>query len=267
MTDEKLTDAVNRSGFPLQIGIEHHVNQTRSTHGWKVIYSEHSWKNPTDGCSGFIDLILENQPGTSVLIVESKRVLESSWIFLIEDSRQLRRRHAKSWLMYYTGNKLKYFGFKELTMEPTTPQSQYCVVDGQDPKSKPMLERIASDVVSSTEGFAYEEKELHLKDREVFRMYFNVIVTTAKLQVCSFDPANVSIKDGRVQDTKFTEVPYLRFRKQLASHHEVPEHHAVSGYGEIARAKESTVFVVNAESLPEFLREFEVDDNSLRGVV
>ncbi|MBP1150342.1 MULTISPECIES: hypothetical protein [Methylocaldum] len=267
MNDDKLSEAVNRSGFPLQIGLEHLINETRGSHGWKVIFSEHSWKNTTDGCSGFIDLVLEDQYGTSVLIIESKRVLETSWIFLIEDERQLQRRHAKSWLLRYFDNRFTYFGLKELTLEPTTPQSQYCVVDGQDPKSKPMLERVGADVVSSVEGFAYEEKELHLKDREAFRMYFGVIVTTAKLKVCSFNPARISITDGKIQDANFKEVPYLRFRKQLASHYEVPEHYAVGGYREISSAKESTVFVVNAEALPRFLREFEVDDNSLRSVV
>ena len=267
MDNNKLSDVVNRSGFPLQIGLEHLVNSTCDRHGWKVIFSEHSWENPTDGSSGFIDLVLEDRFGTSVLIVESKRVLDASWIFLVNAPEQMRRRHAKSWLMRYADGKFTYFGFKELTLEPTTPQSQYCVVDGQDPKSKPMLERIASDVVSSTEGFAFEEKALHLKDRVALRIYFNVIVTTAKLEVCEFNPAHVSVQDGKVQDASFKEVPYLRFRKQLTYHHEVPQDYSVVGYREIARAKENTVFIVNAESFPDFLTEFEVDNNSLRGVV
>jgi len=267
MTNKKLIDAVNRSGFPLQIGLENLVNKTHSKHGWRVIYSEHSWKNPADGCSGFIDLILEDHHGTSVLVVESKRVIDTSWIFLIDDPKQLSRRHAKSWMMYYVKNKLTYFGLKELALEPTTPQSQYCVVDGQDPKAKPMLERIGSDLVSSSEGFANEEREVPLKDIEAFRMYFNVIVTTAKLQVCSFDPTNTSVKDGTVQNAKFTEVPFLRFRKQLAYQYSVPERPSFYDYGEIARAKESTVFVVHGEAFPDFLCQFQVDDRSLRGVV
>ncbi|MBX9916177.1 MAG: hypothetical protein K2Y07_02895 [Nitrosomonas sp.] len=267
MNDEKLSEIVNRSGFPLQIGLEHLINETHRSHGWKVIFSEHSWKNSSDGCSGFIDLVLENHYHTSVLIVESKRVLETSWIFLIEDQTQLQRRHAKSWLLRYLNGRFTYFGFKELTLEPTTPQSQYCVVDGQDPKSKPMLERICADIISSVEGFANEEKELHISDREQLRMYFGVIVTTAKLKVCLVDPTRISISDGKIQDASFRDVPYLRFRKQLVSHHKVSGHHAIGSHSEISRAKESTVFVVNAEALTQFLQEFEVDGSSLRGVV
>lgn len=266
MDKEKLSETINRSGFPLQIGLEHLINQTRVRHGWRVIFSEHSWRNPTDGCSGFIDLVLEDRLGTSVLIVESKRVLETSWLFLVEDKQQLARRHAKSWLLCHTNGKHTYFGLKELTLEPTTPQSQYCVIDGQDSKSRPMLERVGADVVSSIEGYANEEKVLLLRDRESFRMYFGVIVTTAKLKVCTFNPADISIQDGKIQNPSFKEVPYLRFRKQLTSHYEAPEHYAVGGYREISRAKENTVFVVNAEALPQFLETFEVDDNSLMGV-
>jgi len=214
-----------------------------------------------------MDLVVENRHSTSVLIVECKRVLEASWIFLIEDKKQLGRRHAKSWVTRTVGNKTKYFGFKDLTLEPTTPQSQYCVVDGQDAKSKPMLERIAADVVSSAEALAFEEKEPCLKELDMLRMYFNVIVTTAKLQVCALNPSEVSIVDGKIENVEFTEVPFLRFRKQLSVQHEQPRQRAVlSNYREIARAKENTVFIVNAEAIPDFLERLEVDSTSLRDI-
>lgn len=262
MNDHKLSEAVNRSGFPLQIGLEYQINKTKCSHGWSVIYSEHSWKNNSDGCTGFIDLILEDKRGTLVLIVESKRVLESSWIFLIDDEKQMRRRHAKAWVTRFAGEKVAYFDFKELTLEPTTPQSQYCVVDGQDPKSKPMLERVASDVISSVEGFAAEENELQLINKALPRIYFGVVVTTAKLKVCLFDPANISLVDGKIQGADYKEVPYIRFRKQMrliSQSINSMDDCVLSGYKAIARAKESTVFVVNVEAFPRFLQEFEVD--------
>lgn len=266
MHTEKLSEIVNRSGFPLQIGLERQIRNSYEVHGWRNIYSEHSWKNNGDGNSGFIDLVLEDKYRTSVLIIETKRVLESSWIFLVDDPRQMQRRHAKSWLMRHRNAKFTYFAPKELTLDPITPQSQYCVIDGQDPKSKPMLERIAADVVSSVEGFAEEERLLQLRDRDVLRMYFGAIVTTAKLQVCQFDPENISIADGKISNSTFTEVPFLRFRKQLASHHDVPGFLAVGGHQDVSRAKENTVFIVNALAITDFLKSFEVDDNALRGL-
>lgn len=267
MDTDKLTNTVNRSGFPLQIGLEYLIEKTRSSHGWKVIFSEHSWKNSSDGSSGFIDLVVENQHRTSVLVVECKRVLETSWIFLIEDKKQLGRRHAKSWVTRTVDKKMKYFGLKDLTLEPTTPQSQYCVVYGEDAKSKPMLERIAAGVVSAAEALAFEEKESCINEFDMLRMYINVIVTTAKLQVCNLNPSDVSIVNGKVENVEFTEVPFLRFRKQLSIPHEQPKDPAVlSNYREIARAKENTVFIVNAEAFPEFLKRLEVDDICLRDI-
>jgi len=90
-------------------------------------------------------------------------------------------------------------------------------------------------------------------------MYFNVIITTAKLQVCLIKPKSVSIENGTVQDPSFTEVPYLRFRKQLLPHYEVSKMPLSLGSHDIARAKESTVFVVNSLSIEKFLSEFEID--------
>ncbi len=130
-----------------------------------------------------------------------------------------------------------------------------------------MLERIASDLVSSTEGFATEEMARVSNDHEALRMYFSVIVTTAKLRVCSFDSQSILLSTGEIANAKYTEVPFLRFRKQLAYHREIPKIRLSAGYGEIAKAKESTVFIVTSESFSDFLHCFEVEDCSLGRVI
>lgn len=250
---------VNASGFPLQIGIKSLVNETTNNHGWKTIFTEHAWKNPSDGSSGFIDLVLEDASETSVMIVEAKRVLDTSWIFLIEGESINNRRHAKSFVFGISHGEVKRFDWFDLTLEPSTPQAEYCVIPGGDQRSKSLIERAASELVLSTEGFALEERALTPSNRSRLRVYFNVIVTTAKLQVCLIDPKAVSIKDGTIQDASFTEVPYLRFRKQLLSHPIAVSNSLVLGRHDIARAKESTVFVVNSQSVEKFLSEFEID--------
>lgn len=256
---------VNASGFPLQIGIKSLVNETTAQHGWKTIFSEHQWKNPNDGSSGFIDLILEDQHGISVLIVEAKRVLDTSWIFLIEGESIENRRHAKSFVFGAENGEIKRFDWFDLTLNPATPESEYCVIPGGDQRSKSLIERAASDLVSSTEGFALEEKALSRQGEWKLRAYFNVIITTAKLQVCLINPKLVSIADGTIQDASFTEVPYLRFRKQLIPHYQIPD---VSRFPRgssinIAQAKESTVFVVNSLHVEEFLTQFELDSGTI----
>ena len=258
LNDDKLIDAVNRSGFPLQIGLEHLV-QTNLRGQWSVIYSEHAWKNPFDSSSGFIDLILEDSYRTSVLVVEAKKVVDASWIFLVSHDAQMTRVHVKSWVSKLSKN---YFDYLDISASPGSAESKFCVVDGQDPKSRPMLERLASEAVSSTEGFAAEEKAL-LKDGQL-RMYFSVIVTTATLKVCKTNPNSIAIDTGKLNEAELIEVPYVRFRKQLNYNISPNSSYEDLRPEEIARQKENTVFVVNSNHLIEFLSEFEVNSSSLR---
>lgn len=263
MDAQKLTDTVNQSGFPLQIGLTALIQNTTNQHGWKVLFVEHSWKNELDNDSGFIDIVIEDKHRTSVMLIECKRVLDSSWIFLVPKSKAKPRRHAKAWVTRFAGDCFKHLCWADLSLDPDSPESEFCVVPGQDPKSKPMLERVAADVVSATEALALEEKDYQAQLKDALRMYFSVIVTTAKLQVCAFEPENVSLVDGKVADPEFTEVPFVRFRKQLSTRPASVPLNVVDGFYGFVRAKEHTVFVVNTEALPNFLATFEVDNNAL----
>lgn len=66
--DKRLSEIVNESGFPLQIGIANLVGKSNSC--WTVLYSEHSWENDQEDTKGFLDLALQNSHGTSVLVIE-----------------------------------------------------------------------------------------------------------------------------------------------------------------------------------------------------
>lgn len=207
--DNKLSATVNQSGFPLQIGIATIVGNTTSKHGWKVLRQEHSWRNEADDGTGFIDIVLENQSGTAVLVLECKRVLNSAWIFLNPATSVNNRRHAKGWLTRYVNGACTHFDWHHLSLSPASPETEFCVVPGQDAKSKPMLERIASDLVSATEAYAREEKPFQAAVGDALRMYFSVIVTTSSLKVCSFDPNQISLSDGKIDQSQFVEVPYV----------------------------------------------------------
>lgn len=263
MDAQKLTDIVNQSGFPLQMRMVALVEKTRSKHGWNVRGIEHSWKNQFDDDSGFVDLVLVDHYGTSIMLVECKRVLDSSWIFLKQKADGAERWHAKAWVTRYAGESLKHAGWVDLTLDPPTPECEFCVVPGQDPKSKPMLERVAGELVSATEAYALEEQVHQVIRSDSFKMYFSVIVTTATLQVCTIDPEEVSLHDGKVAAAEFAEVPFVRFRKQLSTRPVPARANANDSFYDFARAKEHTVFVVNAASLPQFLSEFELGRDSV----
>lgn len=267
MDTQKLADTVNQSGFPLQIGLTDLIQRTTAQHGWKVLFVEHSWKNELDNDSGFIDIVIEDKHSTSVMLIECKRVLDSSWIFLVPNQKAKPRRHAKAWLTRYSRDCFKHLNWADLSLNPDSPESEFCVIPGQDPRSKPMLERVAAEVVSATEALALEEKDYRAQLKDALRMYFSVIVTTAKLQVCSLDPEKISFVDGKVADVAFEEVPFVRFRKQLSTRPVAVPRGVRGDFYHFVRAKEHTVFVVNAEALPRFLAAFEVDNSALRPFV
>lgn len=251
---------VNSSGFPLQIAISNHVNELSVQHGWSTKYTEHSWRNGNTSESGFIDLVLAYSSGTQFMVVECKRVKDTSWIFLVDENSPKVRRHAKSFVFRKSGPEVKRFEWLDLTLDPSTPESQFCVIPGTDNRSQSLIERSSAELVSATEALAMEDRSLSLDDREDLRIYFNVIVTTATLQVCRFNAQSISLKDGTLGEADFEEVPYVRFRKQLNPVYEIPEFYQVAGHQDVAKAKENTVFVVNSSHLFEFLREFGVDN-------
>lgn len=261
--DVRLTEVVNKSGFPLQIGLAHLVNTVPTRNNWKALYSEHAWESEHDKeKSGFIDLVLERSTRDLILVVECKRARESDWVFLIpkaEKSDVKSRRQAKAWVTQYSAGNVESFDWKETTCDPASSQSEYCIIPKQDQGATPLLEKVGAQLVSSTEGLAWEEARQNIQTRSSLRVYFNVVVTTAKLKACIFDPALISVSDGTLKEPEYVDVPYIRFRKQLAT---AAKPSALTGTGmhNFARAKENTVFVVNANSFIQFLSEFDTDD-------
>jgi hypothetical protein len=258
---EQLLEWVNQSGFPFQTALEALIRGASTEWRWTVTHIEEAWKNGSDERDGFIDLVIENGPRTVALIVEAKRTLDASWIFLVPYPKQMDRRHFNAWVTWSGGT--PHFGWHDVTLSPQSPESQFCVVRGQDDKNASMLERVSSQLVSATEAFAWEDRANDSKPIEM-RLYCSVIVTTAALQICQYDPSGISLDVGKIPDAVFTEVPVVRFRKQLSTRSmaapELASVRATAG----GDTKEHAVFVVNASHLMDFLEDFDIADNTLR---
>jgi len=261
---ERLAKIVDSSGFPLQIRIEHLVNSTSSSHGWKVRYKEHPWRNIDTGSSGFIDLVLIDKHSTSSMVIECKRKQDSDWIFLLPSKELENRRRARVWITKSKSPTGDAFDWADISTEPSTPESEFCAVLGHDNRSRPMIERIAADVIESTEALAYEENNLTLDFN--YMIYFNIVITTAKLWLCNFDPEDISTDTGIIEENKtnFKNVSYLRFRKSLSTKPVDKLNLAEKNYSNLIKAKENTVFVVNSGKFVEFLNNINIDDSSLK---
>lgn len=262
-----LTNIVNGSGFPLQITVEHLINSTFKDKEWQPLLREHPWRNESANTSGFIDLIVEDG-GTKRqrLVIECKRVKDTQWIFLVPKIKSNARKVCRCWVTEQEegGRSRTQGGWNTVTSPPATQISEFCIVQGHDIKSRPMLERVASDLVDATEALAHEELEHHF-GQKFTGCYFPIIVTTAELKVCNFDPNKVNIKTGELVDPVYTSVPAVRFHKTLSVPSSKPgstddfiekifssTKELVDIHGEAER----TVLVVNANHLISYLADW-----------
>lgn len=249
---------LNSSGFPLQIAIRNLVDSTTSQHNWTTKFTEHSWSD--NGSSGFIDLILKKNGGVETLIVECKRVQDSSWIFLVENVVSNKASQVKSFVLD-KGAKVHKFQWSDVDVKPITFESEFCVIPSSSGHSNSLIERVAAELVLSTEALANETIQLSPEDKNIRKIYYNVLVTTAKIQVCVINPNEISISDGTIENPVFDEVPYIRFRKQLLSTVNITNKYENYQNHEIAKAKESTILVINSEHFLEFLCNFDWFNN------
>ena len=261
---------VNQSGFPLQIAIERLFEDELAGGDWCVSHSEHAWANRRNQQSGFIDLVICNRAQTIFLVVECKRRLSTSWLFMHSDGTANAVTRTKTWVSQFDPRKhagnYSHLGWFDIQADPASPVAMFCCTRGQTDKDKVnMLERDCSELISSTEALAIEEKKFGSSNVKPLRLYLNVIVTTAELKVTEFDPYGISLDDGTIREAKFTSVPYLRFRKQFSGQPNFLYDGLITIENpESATERENTVFIVRANQFVNFLKAFDVRGESLR---
>ncbi|MDO8412163.1 MAG: hypothetical protein Q7S51_00080 [Gallionellaceae bacterium] len=265
--DADFLKTTNDSGFPLQIAVEHQVRDTTASHGWRVRYIEHSWINRQDGQSGFIDLVLEDKHGTTFLVIECKRVRDATWLFLPSDGADKKRNHSKAWISHQSDGVMKSFDWGDIAIEPSCHEALFCATRGQSTNDKrTMLERIGGELISATEALAWEERNLQLQGRASIWIYFNLVVTTADLKVAKFSPKDISLFDGTLASADFEDVPFVRFRKQMALRETLLPLDDDKKKKGVSYSKENTVFIVRADKLLHFLSQFEIPEDNLRHI-
>jgi hypothetical protein len=259
-----ILEVVNSSGFPFQMAVTDFVRRTKQLHKCRVLFSEHSWKDSAGEYSGFIDLVVASDIFPYVFVIECKRHLGGIWVFLKAEGTTGTRRHAKllANIIDRQQGRISRSRWVDAPLSPASVESTYCVVPRQD-KDNPMLERIGSTLVQSTECLAREDDMRVLATSHNECLYVSVVVTNASLVVAEFKPENVDLESGMLEDgakVKTQDVPFLRFRKQL-SFLKPEDDRKIFENNEyrLDYAKERTVFVVQAKFLDEFLQQFQVD--------
>jgi hypothetical protein len=211
---------VDNSGFLFQIRVAHEVNTTGDKHPWKVEKEEKRWENPNRNEEGFIDLILSSASETSQLnlILECKRVKNGYWLFLSLDSFYEVERAKLFWKSYSARMKYNFYGWSDFNVRPFTKSASFCVVPGQGERDKPMLERVCGLLLRGLECFAKDDR-FYLGNQA--NIYCPVIVTNAKLYVCTLKPSEIDINTGRLPEISsnnlFDQVGVIRFSKDLST--------------------------------------------------
>ena len=249
-----LTDVINNSGFLFQLRLEEEIKKTRplSPMGeWQQIAREHKWIDTLDGKEGFIDIVLESGD-TTRLVIECKRVTDASWLFLVPSEEKETKRGQFLW----TESKDDASDWHNFKFDPLSLESAFCVVRGQGEKDTPLLERLASSLLRSTESLANEELKITKQERKI-RIYLPVIVTNALLYACRFNISDVNLDTGRLSESDFNEIPFIRFRKNLSSTIK-SESPFTKDLNEVNRQNERTVLVINAKELTKTLRDLNI---------
>lgn len=254
-------NSVNSSGFAFQMRIEEEI--LKQPNRWKFAGREHRWQDE-NGQSGYIDLLVDFDD--LHVLIECKKQKDKSWIFLKARSSQEKDSCSLLWTKKYEPIdpmpfSSDFIAWDLFDFSPSSYISAFCTMQGQGDNPRTLLEKTASELTHAAECLAKEELDFSIaKDFSQKKIYIPVIVTNAKLTVCSFAPHNINISTGELslEDTEFTTVPYIRFQKGLET--------SILGTTDqlgiqqdlelrnINTEKERTVFVVNSDNLLEFLK-------------
>lgn len=262
--EENLKKIANASGFPFQLAIEHEVRTNEGNHNWEVMAHEYPWCDPENPAEGYIDLVLKKNRNR--MVIECKRLREGTWIFLNPNKKKRQTQRARLfWSRIEFEERIKisgeryttpnyFMGYSEF-LSGETPESEFCSIRGSGEDGKPFLEHIAGNLLTSVESLAHEELGLKKSDTSV--IYIPAVITNAELVLCNFEPDKIPLSDALISEAEFETVPMIKFRKSLST--KLTENSNPQQLIDIGKNKERTIFVINAESLTDVLKNINIE--------
>ena len=252
--DKGLNKLLNATGFAFQLAVEAQVRKNMGSLNCQNIIREHPWFNPRHQASGFIDIVVEKGLGRFVL--ECKRTKNGAWVFLSPKPKGVNSIVAKCHWTCLLDETHSIQEWSEVGIVPECPESQFCSIRGTGEGKTAMLDRIGSELVVATEALGKEELSQQNHRAIPHLIYLPVIVTNAELYVGNFDPNSVDINTGLVEESEFSKVGAVRYKKALG--YCVPNPGKALNLGESNAESERTVFVVNSGYLVEWLTKWDM---------
>ncbi len=256
-TSDEFDKTVNESGFPLQVGIRHLIEQSVGI-GWKVAASEFPWHDDLTEDEKFVDLVLSSQDQTTTLVVECKRARQTEWIFLREQGKKSRRKMSGLVTIVRDGE-TEPWGWESIAATPESPLSEFCIVRKSGQKSQELIEATAAQVMRAADAISgIELNYLRSQEGTFCRLYFPAIVTTARLFICDYSMADFSIASGEFGKSEYSEVPMVRFHKPFSSGNLDAWNKPLAEATDLAG---TTVLIINAAHLLATLADWEVGES------
>lgn len=257
--DDAHLKLLNASGFAFQLAIEAAVRAAPGRIQWRVVGREHPWKS--ESSSGFADIVLTC--GNLFVVVECKRTRAAAWMFLMPDVEQMSRSHAKVAWVDTKPHRQALAGWGDIQVYPSSPESDFCAIRGQGENDRPMLERVAAQVVAAADGLCANLVTLHERSARS-KVVIPVIATNAELVVAQFDPSAVDLTGAEVMDAKFKSVPHVRFRKTLGTAAADLDYEPEE-LRDLTEISVRSVFVVRASSFTDWLGALDISPSDGSG--
>jgi len=252
---DNLLKIVDSSGYQFQQAVEEKLRSLSTNRGFDKILNEHSWCNEKEKISGFIDIIAIHDYAR--LVVECKRSLDASWIFLLPTERQVETNTARlGWGYRNDSNKQILTGYTDFSFVPNSYVSNFCVIRGTDSNNSSFLERLCNILILSQDAITEEELTASKNTLTNRILTVPIIITTAQLFACKYDIKDISLKNGFTSKADFEKVPFIRFHKTLVNEN-IRDN--IKSLTESNKEKERTVFIINSESLEVFFNEWHIN--------
>jgi len=250
-------ELINLSGFPLQIVVRNAIASSTDLHGWSVTFEEHPWVQD-DGEPAFIDLVAHHKDVIMDLVFECKRAFDVDWVFPVALLDSTETTNTRSLCVAADPNFSTVFTWSDVPLRPPTPRAVYCQTHPGDSGRGGTVESWCHSLVRACDALAWQSINAHEYDFPLGeRVIVPILVTTARLQVCAFNPKKEMLVDGTIPNPNFKCAKYLRFTKaftavsnQKLKATSMEQHHA---------SQLRTVFIVHAANLIEFLQALRPD--------